>query len=799
MKKALNFILVFCLLLNNIALPFFAKEVPNQIKNGNKTAVWEDENKEIADINLTIGNTNESYSIDVVFILGGGMQANKETIQSAINVFKPIMKNNKNNSNTIKMGLISLEKGQEVIVDLSDEEAVLDPDTYEQFITDKFAYINSLPGGTTNLHSQLKEAKRMLAADTSVKPENKYVFVLATGRTYWFDDALGRQATIVNKLNNTYYYGNYVYQSQRGGHTSLYMVHERYNDDWDAYWADVCRWVEADGDTYVYSPLWDATDPYAYENWYYKNNKDLRELKVANSRFGLGIVDPVPTDENFLTGVAAAVGSGNNPQNALAYERAHYESAKVYQELIDAGYHCFSICSESPTYQNNSEYITLGAKYTGKSTIQLGHSFMNYLARLSGQEYAPTVWDFERDEDGNLLSTKTVLQEDFFEPIAEKIISTIPKEIIITDYIGYNSDETNGWNFDFVDEANTFNLSIGSKKYVAQKLEEPLNGATSSYEFYLNEDLADISLDYFKINDTTEEYFVLRINEKVSKMEPAVFKYKVKLKDKKTETGTYIVETNQQAYVEMVNPDGSLTEKEYFPIPELTYDVVTPPKYTITINYYNAQTGEMISSSYTEEGLKDTLYDVTEHDAIKMDGMSYLETRGDSVFGVLNSDKIINVYYDNKPPTVTLNFTKELWGTDSQFENLKIDRTKEQIFKIKLTEQTTNYQVCGLLSSTQGLTITQLPIGTYLIEELNDNYFDLISFLENNSEVISEYIFLEQTSQGYVLRISENLISDEEFNIKVINATEQFSPYEDKETKENIFFINQIIENLINS
>ena len=140
---------------------------------------------------------------------------------------------------TVRMGLISLEKGKEIILDLNSDEAVLDPDTYVDFVTEKFDSINDLPYGTTNLHSQLLEAQKMLAKEKKADPENKYVFVLATGRTYWFDDANGEQATVVNKVNGTYYWGDYLWKSQRGRHSSLYMIPDRYNDSYEEFFADV--------------------------------------------------------------------------------------------------------------------------------------------------------------------------------------------------------------------------------------------------------------------------------------------------------------------------------------------------------------------------------------------------------------------------------------------------------------------------------------------------------------------------------------------------------------------------------
>lgn len=149
-------------------------------------------------------------------------------------------------------------------------------------------------------------------------------------------------------------------------------------------------------------------------------------------------------------------------------------------------------------------------------------------------------------------------------------------------------------------------------------------------------------------------------------------------------------------------------------------------------------------------------------------------------------------------PSISLKFIKEIQGETSDFKNLNLNKADEHIFMIRLTNLSANddgtyNQVTGLLSSTQGLVITQIPIGTYLLEELGDNYFDFVNFTDNNdSEIIIEGVTFEKTDQGYIITVSEDLAETVEFNIKVTNKTEDESFYEDKEYKENLFLKNKI-------
>ena len=152
-------------------------------------------------------------------------------------------------------------------------------------------------------------------------------------------------------------------------------------------------------------------------------------------------------------------------------------------------------------------------------------------------------------------------------------------------------------------------------------------------------------------------------------------------------------------------------------------------------------------------------------------------------------------------PSISLNFIKEITGSDEDFNNLLLNKTDEQIFAIRLTSLTANddgsyNQITGLLSSTQGLSITNIPIGTYLLEELGDNYFNFVEFSENNEEeIIINGVTFEQTEQGYIITVSEDLSETIEFNIKVTNEIEDERFFEDKSSKENLFLKNKIEEN----
>ena len=159
-----------------------------------------------------------------------------------------------------------------------------------------------------------------------------------------------------------------------------------------------------------------------------------------------------------------------------------------------------------------------------------------------------------------------------------------------------------------------------------------------------------------------------------------------------------------------------------------------------------------------------------------------------------------NSIKEDSNPSISLKFTKEIQGTETQFENMKLNKADTQTFMIRLTSLTANEdgsynQVTALLKSNQELIISQIPIGTYLLEEIGDNYFNFIEFANNNDpEIIIEGVTFERTAQGYIITISEDLSETIEFNIKVTNEIEPERFYEDKDNKENLFLKNKIEE-----
>lgn len=69
--------------------------------------------------------------------------------------------------------------------------------------------------------------------------------------------------------------------------------------------------------------------------------------------------------------------------------------------------------------------------------------------------------------------------------------------------------------------------------------------------------------------------------------------------------------------------------------------------YTVTVNYYDQDTGDKIATSYSDRIREGRTYDVSAYDAIDIEGYTYVETTGDALSGTMNGNKVINVYYSS--------------------------------------------------------------------------------------------------------------------------------------------------------
>ena len=147
---------------------------------------------------------------------------------------------------------------------------------------------------------------------------------------------------------------------------------------------------------------------------------------------------------------------------------------------------------------------------------------------------------------------------------------------------------------------------------------------------------------------------------------------------------------------------------------------------------------------------------------------------------------IINTYEGED--AVGLSFVKAIEGTDEAFEKLQLEKDALYRFQVSMKNRETNDIISVSIDNKNVATVSEVPIGTYIITEKDDMYFDFVSMEALNSV---EGITFEKVGNDYVLTITKDASEEGTLQIKVNNKIETDRPYEDKEEKENLFQIHK--------
>ena len=286
-----------------------------------KTAKNLDANYE-SQVTLSLPSAQETLESDVVFVLDKS-SCEEEVTTEALAMLEELYASVQNSGATINVGAVQFAGRAVVSCELTplSEEAISEGGAIYSGLKE-----TKIKSGT-NLQAGLLEAQKLLAADTAVADNRKYVVVITDGLTRQFleGDTL---MTVYNALEAD---GNRVWGSPSGWCIANGFVDGVYQipgRDWDTYFAAVKQNVARDGNQYAHD----------YD-----------------------VYDSTPEGENIPSPYVPA--EGNSLTYALCLDRAIYEAEKVYRELETEGYHCYAVFTGTPETSNN----------------QLGEAFVKYL------------------------------------------------------------------------------------------------------------------------------------------------------------------------------------------------------------------------------------------------------------------------------------------------------------------------------------------------------------------------------------------------------------------------------------
>ena len=333
---------------------------------------------------------------------------------------------------------------------------------------------------------------------------------------------------------------------------------------------------EAYSQTYAYGGWptkgWNLNEDFIYrygnlDGTYADGKKTLRTFdqvwSAGQAGTDIGAYGMTESEKNAATAETEGVASWNDAMNSddyyTTYEAATYYAAKSITKASE-----------------EARIIFVSYPYhTGKTYGDYTESFKAWLAK----EGYVTRYDNAEMEDA-----------DIFSAVKDDLIQLVDAGSAVVDEIGSGKDsDGNAYNFDFVNDIEKLNLTVGGTLLEKEKISDTSYGfgklADGSYSFVV---------EYYKDGLTYQgtqygECFLWKINVPVTINQTVQLSYTVQLMDPQTEKGTYGtydkdgskqyegLYTNNQAILYPVDSQGQKGLPELFGKPTVSYTVADQP------------------------------------------------------------------------------------------------------------------------------------------------------------------------------------------------------------------------------
>lgn len=371
-----------------------------------KTATDLDENKE-SEVTLSLPSAEEKLTTEVAFVLD---ESNfSDTQDRAMGLLETLKQHADKTGAKVQVDVIGFKRA-------AYDHGSFDLTTQYDLLREAFKKKNS---GGSNIHAGLLLAQQILAKNTAIPDDRKYMILVSDGDTYLYckdgdyKTPYSRSYIPLDSAEGTAYGGFYD--------ESWYYPSAPYGNNvkrpdtanptlWDAYLQDVAaRNQESNGDAYEY--VWNY-----YDNW--KNTK--------------------PTSKEFKTQPAV-------PRSASNMDMAFMYAANVYKDLANK-YHCYSVAVQSLNQSDGGQKAFMdylnGGKTADFDSIQ--NDILYYLGKGS------IVEDYMGYDDGNY-------DFDLVDPSAIRVVidntgtlTTYNAERIKDNHYGFKKNEDGTYDYEVI-------------------------------------------------------------------------------------------------------------------------------------------------------------------------------------------------------------------------------------------------------------------------------------------------------------------------------------------------------------
>ena len=480
-------------------------------------------------VTLSLPSAEEKLASDVVFVLDTS-DCVGEVMNQVSELVAQLKAAQKKNKADIKVGvvvfkgsalpmfngeLVSAEEAETTLNKMIRE--VREAETKEDKENVVLRYLNKdkdfIYKGS-NLHSGLLGAQALLKDDGAVKDSRKYVVTVTDGMTYYWNDKAGSVYAVYNdELQyptlseddpNNWHKVSPLFYAWQSAHNigSGYTLPSDFG--WNDYISGVRSRIAADGDQFV-SNLRQVCE---------KTNSDCDSARYFEGPDRIKAF----TDAGFHY---VPLNDGGN--HALGIERSVVACLDTYQEMVDAGYQCYTL---NPDYGTN----TFPDLFTSK---------LNEMAGVKGQIN--------------------------FAAIANTILYTVGVGSTVTDIMGYDANKGNNYNFDLVPDS--LILTVGGQSLAYKRVDDTY--------YFGNTGVNENGNWRFKVEytfaDDGNEKFVWTINEPVSNFSRVQLSYQLRLlDDARTSTDGYFY-TNFSATLTPKDSGGNTGREQRFDSPRVTF------------------------------------------------------------------------------------------------------------------------------------------------------------------------------------------------------------------------------------
>ena len=478
-------------------------------------------------VTLTIGSDQESAPSDIVFVVDKST-SDKLSSGEVTDLLATLLAASQANNATIKVGVSLFNfKGNEwlPLTEVTNDNYATLFNNIPVSTSNKTASadIPRMQGGT-NLEAGLQVAKDMLDEDTAVPADHKFMIVISDAYTWCFLDESGNPVNIkTGNKNDTAVIGGTA--AHDGIFGTLHYPADHWTS-WADHWNQVTEWVMADRASGDYlSPIIVDTSVTTYTSggvtyqlYGGSYSQTPNATDFANENY-------IPYDERY--------------KHALTVDRALYEAWEVYDAMVQSGYNCYGVDSNI----NDDGSYTLG--------WTLGDEWMQWV------------------NGGKTID---------FDDIQDYVLYLLSTGSKVVDYIGFSDADGSAYNLDFITDADTLSLTVGSSTYEAKVLTQ--DGSVWRYGFKPNSDGTEYAyeVEYHKGDLENGEYFDWFINESLPADTALSLTYKLHLSSSTEEPGTYTAPTNNSATLYPIDSAGNPDDPEDFPEPEVEYRVIDVEK-----------------------------------------------------------------------------------------------------------------------------------------------------------------------------------------------------------------------------